>query len=291
MAHGLSVYPLTQRLTVRPKVLESGINIKESENYMANWKEDSYVKEWLSKVSERTKENYTENFPRWLAFIGMTPTEQIQKRFKDLQSTNPKERGFFEDKVIEYKNALAVQGLKPNTIASYRIPVQSFFSAHRVPLKFRRGELKVEEIAEDKVVKEWIPDNQQMKQIYQHGDARDRALLLVLYQSGFSETDVSALNIQDLPNIQECEGHYPITMHREKTGVLQRTCISEEAVHDIKAMLEERGNPTKGALFISQKGSRLTTRFINDAIKMMVTKTYGAEEAFFLRQKHSCCEN
>jgi hypothetical protein len=154
MAHGLSVYPLTQRLTVRPKVLESGINIKESENYMANWKEDSYVKEWLSKVSERTKENYTENFPRWLAFIGMTPTEQIQKRFKDLQSTNPKERGFFEDKVIEYKNALAVQGLKPNTIASYRIPVQSFFSAHRVPLKFRRGELKVEEIAEDKVVKE-----------------------------------------------------------------------------------------------------------------------------------------
>jgi site-specific recombinase XerD len=246
---------------------------------MANWKEDPYVKEWLSKVSERTKKNYTENFPRWLAFIGMTPTEQIQKRFKDLQSSNPKERGFFEDKVIEYKNALAVQGLKPNTIASYRIPVQSFFSAHRVALKFRRGELKVEEVAVDKVVKEWIPDNQQMKQIYQHGDARDRALLLCLYQSGFSETDVSALNIEDLLNIQQTEGHYPITMHREKTGVLQRTCISEEAVHDIKAMLEERGNPTKGALFISQKGQRLTTRFINDAIKTMVVKTYGAEEA------------
>lgn len=68
-------------------------------------------------------------------------------------------------------------------------------------------------------------------------------------------------------------------MYREKTGVLQRTCISEEAVHDIKAMLEERGNPTKGALFISQKGKRLNTRFINDAIKTMVTKTYGAEEA------------
>jgi hypothetical protein len=87
------------------------------------------------------------------------------------------------------------------------------------------------------------------------------------------------LNIEDLPNITECEGHYPILMYREKTGVLQRTCISEEAVHDIKAMLEERGNPTKGALFISQKGKRLNTRFINDAIKAMVTKTYGAEEA------------
>lgn len=118
-----------------------------------------------------------------------------------------------------------------------------------------------------------------MKQIYQHGDARDRALLLCLYQSGFSETDVSALNIEDLPNITETEGHYPITMHREKTGVLQRTCLSEECVHDIKAMLQERGNPTHGALFVSQKGQRLTTRFINDAIKTMVEKTYGAERA------------
>jgi hypothetical protein len=48
---------------------------------------------------------------------------------------------------------------------------------------------------------------------------------------------------------------------------------------EIAAMLEERGNPTHGALFISQKGQRLTTRFINDAITAMVTKTYGAERA------------
>lgn len=247
---------------------------------MANndWKKDAYVVEWLSKVGERTAKNYSENFPKWLKFIGMTPTEQIQKRFKDLQSNNPKTRGFFEDKVIEFKNALIVQGLKPNSVASYRIPIQSFFSAHRVALKFRRGELDVEEIAVDKVVKEWIPENSQIKQIYQHGDVRDRALLLCLYQSGFSETDVSCLNIEDLPEIEKCEGHYPITMHRDKTGVLQRTCISQECVHDIKAMLEERSNPTKGALFISQKGERLTTRFINDAIKCMVEKTYGIEQ-------------
>jgi hypothetical protein len=59
-----------------------------------------------------------------------------------------------------------VQGLKPNSVATLRIPIQSFFSAHRVALKFRRGELDVEELAVDKVIKEWIPDNQQMKQIY-----------------------------------------------------------------------------------------------------------------------------
>jgi site-specific recombinase XerD len=252
----------------------------------AEWRKDPYAEEWLSKVAKRTAQNYSERFPKWLAFIGMSPTEQFKKRIADLQSTNPKERGFFEDKVVEFKNALVTQGLMPNSVMSYIIPVLSFFSAHRVKLNFKRGELKVEHRAEDKVIKEWIPDNQQMKQIYQHGDARDRALLLVLYQSGFSETDVSHLNIEDLPNITECEGHYPIAMYREKTDVLQRTCISEEAVHDIKAMLEERGNPTKGALFISQKGARLTTRFINDIITTMVTKTYGKEKAKEFKTKN-----
>ncbi len=243
------------------------------------WQKDPFVIEWLSKVGKRTQKNYKERYPKWLAFIQMSPTEQFQKRVKDLQSTNPKVRGFFEDKVVEFKNALVAQNYKASTVQCTLTPVLSFFSAHRVPLRFKRGELKVEVKAEDKVVKEWIPDNQQMKQIYQHGDARDRALLLVLYQSGFSETDVSSLNIEDLPKITETEGHYPITMYREKTNVLQRTCISEECVHDIKAMLEERGNPTKGALFISQKGKRLTVRFINDAIKTMVEKTYGEEQA------------
>jgi site-specific recombinase XerD len=258
--------------------MESEKYMSAKDNWFETWKTEPYVTEWLSKVAERTKENYVYRFPKWLAFIQMSPTEQVTKRFKDLQSQNPKERGFFEDKAMEFKKTLIVQGLKASSVISYLIPIMGFFAAHRVPLRFRRGELKIEERKEDKVVKEWIPENQQMKQIYQHGDVRDRALLLCLYQSGFSETDVSSLSIEDLPDINKCEGHYPITMHREKTGVLQRTCISEEAVHDIKAMLEERGNSAKGALFISQKGERLTTRFINDAIKCMVEKTYGPEQ-------------
>jgi site-specific recombinase XerD len=262
---------------------------------MANseWENDPFAVEWLKKVGKRTQKNYKERYPKWLAFIGMTPTEQFHKRVEDLQSTNPKERGFFEDKVVAFKNALVAQNYKASTVQCTLTPVLSFFSAHRVPLRFKRGELKVEHRAEDKVVKEWIPDNQQMKQIYQHGDARDRALLLVLYQSGFSETDVSALNIEDLSKITETEGHYPILMYREKTNVLQRTCISEEAVHDIKAMLEEReakgqleaDKDGKTPLFISQKGERLTTRFINDVIKTMVVKTYGEEEAAKFKTK------
>jgi site-specific recombinase XerD len=253
----------------------------------ADWHNDPYVTEWLSKVGERTQKNYKERYPKWFAFIGMTPTEQFKKRCKDLQSDNPKERGFFEDKLIEFKNSLIAQNRGAESIHGYMTPVQSFFSAHRVPLRFKRGELSVDARPEDKVIKEWIPNTQEMKQIYQHGEIRDRSLLLVLYQSGFSETDVSSLNLEDLPNIRTHEGHYQITLHREKTDILQRTCMSEEAVHDIKEMLLEREHNGqlkpdscgKTPLFISQKGERLTVRFINDAIKIMVEKTYGKEMA------------
>ena len=81
----------------------------------------------------------------------MTPTEQFMKRIKDLQSSNPKERGFFEDKVVEFKNLLVTQNLRPSSVSCTLTPVLSFFSVHRVPLRFKRKELKVETRTEDKV--------------------------------------------------------------------------------------------------------------------------------------------
>ena len=251
-----------------------------NDDWLENWQNDPYAKQWLDKiVSPRTRKNYVQNFIKWLRFIGMSPTDQIQKRFKDLRSDNPKTRGFFEDKLVEFKNASVAQNYKSKSVATHYTPTLSFFSAHRVQLRFKRGELKVRERMVDKVVKEWIPENQQVKQIYQHGSIRDRSLLLCLFQSGFSETDVSSLNIEDLPDLLTSEGHYPIVLHRAKTNVLQRTCISEECIHDLKAMLAERKNPTKGALFVSQKHQRLSVRFINEAIKRMVLDTYGEDQA------------
>jgi site-specific recombinase XerD len=260
---------------------------------IAQWKQDPYVTEWLSKVGERTQKNYKARYQKWFAFIGMSPSDQFKKRCSDLQSDNPKERGFFEDKLVEYKNSMVAQNRSPSYIHGMLTPIQSFFSAHRVPLRFKRGELNVDVRAEDKVVREWIIANSQSKQVYQHGDTRNRPLFLCLYQSGFSETDVSSLSIEDVPNIRTHEGHYFIALYREKTNVLQRTCLSEECVHDIKEMLNERehaGLLTPDAngrtpLFVSQKGERLTVRFINEAVKGMVEKTYGKEKAAEFKTK------
>lgn len=110
--------------------------------------------------------------------------------------------------------------------------------------------------------------------MYGQANVRDRALLLALYQSGFSEIDVASLDIEDLNDIYEHDEHLFIEKRREKTNIIQATCISAEAVHDLKSMLRERGSPKEGALFVSQKGQRLTTRFMNDAMKKLAQKAY-----------------
>jgi len=238
-----------------------------------DWLNDPYVQKWLGKKTKKTQKNYVSFFPSWLAFIKMSPSEQIQKKVKDLQSSDITERTWFEDKVIEYRNFLQTQFDSESTIKAYLTCVRSFFSSNRLPLSFGRGELRVE-VSQKVIEQKWIPSNIEIRVLYGQADVRDRGLLLVLYQSGFSEIDVSSLNIEHLDNIYEHETHLFIEKRREKTNIIQATCISAEAVHDIKSMLRERGNPQKGALFVTPKGKRLSVRFINQAMKKLAKKAY-----------------
>ncbi|MDH5266150.1 MAG: site-specific integrase [Candidatus Bathyarchaeota archaeon] len=130
------------------------------------------------------------------------------------------------------------------------------------------------EVNQKVIEQKWIPTNIEVRVMYSQANARDRGLLLVLYQSGFSEIDAASLNIEDLNDIYCHEGHLFIQKRREKTNIIQATCISTEAIHDIRAMLRERDNPEKGALFVSQKGQRLSVRFINGAMKRLAKTAY-----------------
>jgi len=238
------------------------------------WQKDPYVQKWLNKLGERTRKNATQDFPKFLEWCGKSPTQLIKMKVKDIQTTDPTQKGKIEDLVIEFKKFLEAKGYRSSTIKTVLNRVQSFFSHNRVKLSFARGDLKVEPSESEKVTQEWILDNVEIRALYGVANVRDRALLLTLYQSGFSPIDVSSLNIEQLNNIYEHEGHLYIDKLREKTNIHQKTCISLEAVHDIQNMLKERGSPQKGALFVSEKGQRLTVRFINEAMKNVCEKAY-----------------
>jgi len=247
------------------------------------YEKDKYFKQWLIGLSPRTKKNYREEYGKWNEFIGMTPTEQIQKRLSDTASTDMTQRMFFENKFRAFKEHLEkTEVLKPSSLKTYLKTVASFFSRNGLPLNLKRGDW--ESTKTQQVIKRFKLSKEDVKAMYAHGNLRDRALLLVLGQSGFSEADVSEMKIENLKGITENPEteHYFLEKAREKTGEIQATCFSYEAVHDIKAMLQERQNPQEGYLFVSTTkglGDKLEVRSINDAMKNLAVKTFGEEKA------------
>ena len=244
---------------------------------------DEFFKKWLVGLSERTKENYTKEIHQWILFINMTPTEQIKKRMHNLTTEDISERTFFENKFREYKEFLEKQGkLSALSIKTQLRTVASFFGRNSLPLALKRGDW--ESTLETKVIQRWKITKEDVKAMYGHANLRDRALLLILAQSGLSEVDCSELRVEDIKELYTMPQteHYVIEKPREKTNQIQATCLSYEFLHDLRAMLSEIGNPTVGPIFVSQtkgKGARIETRRINESMKALAAKTFGTEKA------------
>jgi site-specific recombinase XerD len=259
-----------------------------------------YIETWLKGLSKRTKINYRKEFEKWLHFINMTPEQQIQKRLEDTACTNQITRQFFENKFRAYKEHMENNTkLSALSIKTMLRTVASFFARNGLPLNLKSGDWK--STKETKVIQRFKLKNEDVKAMYGHGNLRDRALLLTLYQSGLSEIDVSELKVEDIKdiyNLAENE-HYFFEKPREKTNIIQATCLSYECLHDVRAMLTERGSPEKGFIFASQtrtkgktkkernksKGSQIETRRVNEAMKTLAEKTFGPEKARLFKTK------
>lgn len=245
---------------------------------------DAFVQRWLKGLSERTKKNYLERIPLWNAFICKSPTEQIQKRLKDLTSQDLTERTYFENKFREFKETLEAKGtLKARTVTTVLTSVASFFGRNDLPLALKHGDWKSTQTTE--VIQKFRINQDEVKRLYGHANLRNKILLLALAQSGLSEIDCSALKVEDIKGLYEMavNEHYVIEKPREKTGQIQATCLSYEFLHDLRDFLAEKGNPTEGYIFTSQtrdtKGKPLEVRQINESMKDLAEKTFGAEKA------------
>lgn len=199
---------------------------------------DKYVDSWLTGLSESTKKNYLKDWSKWLEFIGMTPTEQIEKRLKDLTSQDLTERTFFEQKFRAYKEHLEKNTeLKAISVKTKLRTVASFFGRNSLPLNLKRGDWDSTLPTEAKHRFKLTLDD--VKAMYAHANLRDKALLLNLAQSGFSEVDVTELKIEDIKTLYEMPQteHYFIEKPRER----QVKCVSTVEVQTLEAMILRNG--------------------------------------------------
>jgi hypothetical protein len=256
---------------------------------MENWIEDKYVKNWFQLLGNaRTIKNYSVDFPKFLEYVAAqtpykTPTEIIKSRLEHLTSQDIIKRRYWEMLTVKFKNYLETKDLRMATIHGYIRTVMSFFSKNGVKLSFSRGELKINPSEKDKVYSEWIPDNETVRLLYRLCDsARDRGVLLMLYQSGFSEVDVGNMRIEDF-SFYDDRGEWQLKPNedlycqrrREKTNIWQKTMISRECLEELRIYLQSRGFPKEGYLFESFRDQQLGVRGINDMLKRVVEKGFN----------------
>ncbi len=258
------------------------------------WQKDKAVVEWFKLINAKlTKINYSREFPKFLEFVKATtkyrtPSEIIESRHEQKRSTDQNQVRYWEDVGKKFALALNKENYRVNTKISFLRTTMSFFSKHHARLEYSRGELfgLLEPTQEEKASKEWIPTNEEIRLLYRMASsARDRAIILTLYQSGFSEIDLTEMRIQDFPFYDE-KGSWKIPLSedvyherlREKTNIAQKTCISREALEEIRIMLQQRGFPKEGSLFVSMKQQRtLDVREIHDILKQLVERAFNGK--------------
>ena len=64
---------------------------------MENWQNDKAVQKWFKQVGkERTIKNYKREFPQFLEFVNVEPSEIIQQRLEQLATTDNQKRHYWD---------------------------------------------------------------------------------------------------------------------------------------------------------------------------------------------------
>ena len=266
---------------------------KEAET--PEWWNQGVVQEWISNFVDQKK--YRRNFIFWVEWIGILPDEQLRLRKEQSKSDDKKTARFFEEKVKEYGKEVMRQGISAKTGMQYLIAVRSFFSHHYLNLKFRRGELKLEEMPDIKNSKKpkWVLDRTEFRALFNVCNLRDRPLVLILGSTGMSPVDAASLRIEAFRLYNRDRGGKILELTekavygekpRDKTNILQQFVLSSEVLFYLKPLLAEREYPENGSLLITRKGNPYTSRAVSERLQELATKAFGSERAKDFKTKN-----
>lgn len=207
------------------------------------------VKSWIETLPNVKSTRYY--FPRVLKgfcdFVGLGPDELIEQRKKDLDSSDQRVIHRFETEVKRYRNALAEKGLSPGTQRTYVGALGSFFKRNYYELDFQRGDIPLGETVRVGVR---AASKDEIKRMVEVSDPRERALILLMKDTGLADADIADLKLRDLAiadvsEVWKLTAPVLLRKRRHKTRVSFTTFIGSEALDALKITLQIRmkGSP------------------------------------------------
>ncbi|MGP8023932.1 MAG: tyrosine-type recombinase/integrase [Methanobacterium sp.] len=224
-------------------------------------KNDELVKEFFDRVlSETTKRQYILVFKNYSNWRGQLPSEFIEEAdIEQNKGIKLKKRKIKRD-LIDYINFLKDEGKTQNTVSTYLKCVKALYRDNdivlppKLPIAFSKDVLIRNGIEE-------LPTLDDVKILYNAGDLRDKAIILLQLSSGLPASDTrhltykdfaramnlpirNAFNVQkDIDELKDKKDDQLIgfwTLNRYKTGILFNTFNSPESTSAILTYIEWR---------------------------------------------------
>ncbi len=243
-----------------------------ADEIMERWEEIPELHVFLVDVKEKTRRNYISDFKKYLEFTGLTPKELIDEAEEELKKPR-RERGKIRRRLIEFFNWLQknyitrkkIRGQKKHGITANRAKnvvtiIKTFYSKNGFPVVVKlprvvpnRDNFRVD-----------LSPGDVKKMVAKAGSLRNRALILLGFQSAMDANTACILDIADLPRgiLETIKAHRgdpdkvlsdnptPWVLHivREKAGIDYHTCLGRDGAEAVILYLWER----------IQKGEELT---------------------------------
>ena len=203
-------------------------------------------------------------------------------RLEENASLPRKERKRLTESIlVDYINFCKDEGLSANSIRTYIAGVQNFLKYKGFPLSTRwLGNLPRAVPKKSNRKHQW--KQIEIREFVERAKTyRDKAIILVLFQSGIGISDLCNLDYRDICDELE-EGKLPLLLDlsRFKTGVDFKTFLGADAVHYLQLYLETRTELTRDSPLFTLWNSN-TSRISDGAIQKKFKEI--AKELSFLR--------
>ncbi len=231
---------------------------------LADWEKVHELREWLQDVKPHTRANYLTEFRKYVEYTGLTPRQMIDEAEAELrlhrrQRGKVKERilGFYEWLINEYTTSRRVRGRIKKGVTPYRarIAVRAILSFYRKNGITINVKLPKAVPSKENFRIELTPGDVK-RMVAKAGSLRNRALILLGFQSGLDVKTVTMLDVGDLPRgvldavkrhrgnpdkvLEEVPTPWLLHIVREKAGVDFHTCIGRDGAEALVLYLWER---------------------------------------------------
>ncbi|MCW4019358.1 MAG: hypothetical protein NWF00_11890 [Candidatus Bathyarchaeota archaeon] len=204
---------------------------------------------WHTELSntneESTRDLYEEKFSEFLSYIDKNPDELIVQRQQDLLNPDIKIQRRIESQFLAFIAKKKRDGYSVSTQQIIFASIRSFFEIHYFPLRLRKGDYPkgdcdgVKRATKEAILKVLNSDHNRNKTTI-------TAALLFLKDSGLRVSDARNLNYGAVAEQLEKGAKFiQINVITQKTKLLAKTFIGEEAIEALKIYIEARKKGSK----------------------------------------------